>query len=88
MLRSAAYCHKLFERRSLNNLKFCFTDPEIVLDTADPNSEANLDEDYEGYEGFYDDENEGSFASNDSASASHNESSQGRLTRFACIEIL
>ena len=63
------------------------SDPEVVLDPADPNNDANLDEDYEGYEGYYDDENEGSFASNDSASASQ-ESSQGRLFRISYIEML
>jgi hypothetical protein len=66
------------------NIKL-FSDPEVVLESEDAN-DATLNDDYESYEGFYGDDDDGSFGSNDPASAAHSESSQGRLTCFLSFE--
>ena len=52
-------------------------DPEVILDELDPDDDGNAEEDYEGYEGYYDEE--GGDESMTSDQGGQLESSQGRF---------
>ena len=52
-------------------------DPEVILDEPDPDDDGNPEEDYEGYEGYYDEE--GGDESMTSDQGGQSESSQGRF---------
>jgi hypothetical protein len=58
-------------------LNFLFLDPEVILDEPDPDDDGNPEEDYEGYEGYYDEE--GGDESMTSDQGGQSESSQGRF---------